>query len=160
MSHFDLSMTATPIIISGVFQGVGIGLIFVPLSTLAFATLAPGHRPEATGLFTLMRSLGASIGISVMEAMLTMNASVEHAGLAAHIQPGDPVVAAALPPMFNLGLASGLEALNGEITRQAAMVAYVDDFRLMMLMTLAVMPLLLFMRTPKFAPGEAAVLVD
>jgi len=160
MSHFDLSMTATPIIVSGIFQGVGIGLIFVPLSTLAFATLAPSHRPEATGLFTLMRSLGASIGISVMEAMLTMNASVEHAGLAAHIQPGDPVVAAALPPMFNLGLASGLEALNGEITRQAAMVAYVDDFRLMMMMTLAVMPLLLFMRTPKFAPNEATAFVD
>ena len=107
-----------------------------------------------------MRSLGASIGISVMEAMLTMNASVVHAGLASHIQPGDPVVAAALPPMFALATASGLEALNGEITRQAAMVAYVDDFRLMMIMTLAVMPLLLFMRTPSFAPDTGTAYVD
>ncbi|MGI9170255.1 MAG: DHA2 family efflux MFS transporter permease subunit [Caulobacteraceae bacterium] len=152
MTRFDLSMTSTPIIVSGIFQGFGIGLIFVPLSTLAYATLAPHHRPEATGVFTLVRSLGASVGISIMEALWTMNASVVHSTLAAHIRPGDPVLRAALPPIFNPATAAGLQSLNGEVTRQAAMVAYVDDFRLMMIVTLAVMPLLLFMRTPKYAP--------
>jgi MFS transporter, DHA2 family, multidrug resistance protein len=154
MTRFDLSMTSEPIIISGIFQGLGIGLIFVPLSTLAYATLAAHHRPEATGVFTLMRSIGASVGISIMEALLTANASVVHSTLAANIQPGNPVVAAGLPQMFNPAAAGGLEALNAEVTRQAAMVAYVDDFKLMMIVTLAVMPLLLFMRTPKYDTTE------
>jgi len=151
MTQFDLSMTSRPIIISGIFQGLGIGLIFVPLSTLAYATLAPHHRPEATGVYTLVRSLGASVGISIMEALWTTNASVVHAGLAAHIRPGDPVVAAGLPAMFNPATASGLSALNAEVTRQAAMVAYVDDFKAMMIITLACLPMLLFMRNPKYA---------
>jgi MFS transporter, DHA2 family, multidrug resistance protein len=160
MTQFDLSMTSGPIIVSGIIQGLGIGLIFVPLSTLAYATLAPHHRPEATGVFTLVRSLGASVGISIMEALWTNNASVVHATLAAHIRPGDPVVSAALPPMFNPATGAGLEALNGEVTRQAAMVAYVDDFKLMMIVTLACMPLLLFMRTPKYATETAHAMVD
>ncbi|MEO8813113.1 MAG: DHA2 family efflux MFS transporter permease subunit [Caulobacteraceae bacterium] len=160
MSHFDLSMTVEPIVVSGIIQGLGVGLLFVPLSTLAFATLSPAQRPEGTGIYTLVRSLGASVGISIMEALWTTNTSVVHSGLAAHIQPGDPVMRAALPPMFNLGSAAGLEALNGEITRQAAMIAYVDDFRLMMIVTLAIMPLLLFMRTPNLSEMSAHVVVD
>ncbi|HEY5071941.1 MAG TPA: DHA2 family efflux MFS transporter permease subunit [Caulobacteraceae bacterium] len=160
MSHFDLSMPMGPIIVSGIVQGFGIGLIFVPLSTLAFATLAPQHRPEATGVYTLVRSLGASVGISVMEALWTMNTSVVHSSLAAHVQPGNPVVSADLPSIFNPATAVGLQALNGQITRQAAMVGYVDDFRLMMLVTLGVMPLLLFMRTPKMAMDLAHAVVD
>ncbi len=160
MTRFDLSMDATPIIVSGVLQGFGIGLIFVPLSTLAFATLAPRDRPDGTGVFTLMRSLGSSVGISVMQALWTSNTQVVHSSLAAHIDPSDPVTRAALPPGFNLSGGAGLEALNGEITRQAAMVAYVDDFRLMMLITLGVMPLLLFMRTPKYAAEATHVVVD
>ena len=160
MTQFDLSMTSWPIVVSGVFQGLGIGLIFVPLTTLAFATLAPHHRPEATSVFTLVRSLGASVGISIMEALWTMNSSVVHSTLAGHIQSGDPVVSAALPPIFNPATGSGLAALNGEVTRQAAMVAYVDDFRLMMIVTLAVMPLLLFMRSPKYATEPAHVVAE
>ncbi|HEY5106446.1 MAG TPA: DHA2 family efflux MFS transporter permease subunit [Caulobacteraceae bacterium] len=160
MSHFDLSMTSRPIIISGILQGFGIGLIFVPLSTLAYATLAPSYRPEATSVYTLVRNLGASIGISIMEALLTANTSVVHSSLAGHIQTGDPALSASLPRMFNPATPLGLEVLNGEITRQAAMVAYVDDFRLMMIATLAIMPLLLIMRTPKIVKGELNVVVD
>jgi DHA2 family multidrug resistance protein len=153
-------MGAMPIMISGVIQGLGIGLIFVPLSTLAFATLAPRHRPEATGVYTLMRSLGSSVGISVMQGLWTSNTQVVHSSLAAHIDPSDPVTRAALPPMMSFTNPSGLEALNGEITRQAAMVAYVDDFRVMMLITLGVMPLLLLMRTPRYASEAPHVAVD
>ena len=160
MTQFDLSMGPMPIMISGVIQGLGIGLIFVPLSTLAFATLAPRHRPEATGVYTLMRSLGSSVGISVMQALWTSNTQVVHSSLVAHIDPSDPVTRAALPPMMNLTNPAGMEALNGEITRQAAMVAYIDDFRLMMLITLGVMPLLLLMRTPRYAAEAPHVAVD
>jgi len=129
----------------------------VPLSTLAFTTLPTGLRAEATAVYTLARSLGSSVGISIMEALWTNNSDVAHADLAAHIAPGDTVVSAALGPNFGAG---GLEGLNDEITRQAAMVAYVDDFKVMMFITLACMPLLLFMRTPKFAPEGAHAFVD
>ncbi|HEY5290444.1 MAG TPA: MFS transporter, partial [Caulobacteraceae bacterium] len=158
MTHFDLGMTATPIIVSGVIQGVGIGLIFVPLSTLAFTTLPSSLRSEATAVYTLARSLGSSVGISIMEALWTKNSAIAHSGLAAHISPGDTVVRAALGA--NLGSVGGLETLNDEITRQAGMIAYLDDFKLMMFITLACMPLLLFMRTPKFAPEAAHAFVD
>ncbi|HZL00382.1 MAG TPA: DHA2 family efflux MFS transporter permease subunit [Caulobacteraceae bacterium] len=160
MTRFDLSMDSRPMIISGIIQGVGIGLIFVPLSTLAFATLAPHHRPEATSVYTLVRSLGASVGISIMEALWTQNTQVVHSTLAGRIVPGDPTVAASLPAMMNPANPAGLAALNGEITRQSAMVAYIDDFKVMLILTLAVMPLLLFMRTPALKPDMPHALVD
>ncbi len=148
MSRFDLSMGRMPFIVSGIIQGLGTGLIFVPLSALAFATLEPRYRPDATGLYNLIRNLGSSVGISLMEALWTSNTQVVHSSLAARLSASDPVARAALPPPFSFTPGAGLEALNGEVTRQAAMVAYVDDFRLMTIITIAVMPLLLFMRTP------------
>jgi DHA2 family multidrug resistance protein len=160
MTHFDLSMTSSPIVVSGIIQGVGIGLIFVPLSTLAFTTLAPHLRSEATGVYTLMRSLGSSVGISIMQALWTTNTSVAHSTLAAHVIPGDTVVSAELGTGLAAGSAGGLEALNDQITRQAAMVAYVDDFKLMLFITLACMPLLLLMRTPTIAPEGVHAIVD
>jgi DHA2 family multidrug resistance protein len=144
MTRFDLSMTATPIIVAGIVQGVGIGLIFVPLSTLAFTTLPPHLRSEATGVYTLMRSLGSSAGISIMQALWTTNAAVSHADLAANVAPGNINLSGLLASGVQ-----GLETLNAEITRQAAMVAYVDDFWVMLLITFACMPLLFLMRTPK-----------
>lgn len=89
-----------------------------------------------------------------MEALWTSNSSIEHAALASHITPGNPVVGAALPQILNPATVFGLQALNGEITSQSAMVAYIDDFRLMMLITIGCMPLLLLMRTPKAAPTD------
>jgi DHA2 family multidrug resistance protein len=154
MSQFDLSMNVTPIVVSGIIQGFGIGLIFIPLSAIAYSTLAPALRPDATGVYNLVRNMGSSVGISLMEALWTSNSAVEHATLASHIQPGNPVVSAGLPQVFNPSTAFGLEALNAEITSQAAMVAYIDDFRLMMLVTIGCMPLLLFMRPPRTAARD------
>jgi len=156
MSHFDLSMDATPVVTSGVIQGLGIGLIFVPLSVLAFATLTPSLRAEGTSMYTLVRNLGSSVGISIMQAIYANRAAVAHADQAANVQTGSPTLGS-LPPAMNPGAPGGLEALNGEVTRQAAMVAYVDVFRLMLIVTLSVMPLLLVMRTPKQASGVEVV---
>jgi DHA2 family multidrug resistance protein len=149
MMNFDLSMTATPLIVSGMIQGFGIGLLFVPLSVLAFATL-PGHlRPEGSSVYTLIRNLGASVGISIMNALIVANTQTMHASMAAKIIPSDATVHAALANMPDPSTPAGAMALNGEITRQATMVAFVDDFRLMFFITLACLPMLLFMRTPK-----------
>jgi DHA2 family multidrug resistance protein len=162
MSHFDLSMTSQPVMISGIVQGLGIGLIFVPLSTLAFATLTPALRAEGSAVYTLIRNLGASVGISIMQALVVANTQTMHASIAAKAIPTDPMVRYAMPPMFDLNTQGGLSALNGEITRQATMVAYIDDFKLMLFITIACMPMLLLMRGPGRSgaaggPAHAAV---
>ncbi|MDE2355343.1 MAG: DHA2 family efflux MFS transporter permease subunit [Alphaproteobacteria bacterium] len=156
MAGFSLDMTAGPIMFSGFLSGLGLGLIFVPLSTLAFATIPPTLRPEGAGMYNLVRNLGSSVGISIMQALWTSNTSVVHSTLAARIVPSNPVISAALPRALSLTSPMGAEALNGEITRQAAMVAYVDDFKVMMIISIAVMPLLVFMRTAKMAERPSA----
>jgi len=154
MMNFDLAMTARPFITSGIIQGLGIGLLFVPLSTLAFATIPPHLRPEGSSVYTLVRNLGSSVGISIMNALVVANTQTMHASLAAKVVTSDPVVRNALPGMFNPATTSGIVALNAEITRQASMVAYVDDFRLMFVITIACMPMLLLMRRPRRVGGE------
>jgi DHA2 family multidrug resistance protein len=142
-------MDAMPFITTGIIQGLGIGLLFVPLSVTAFATLTPALRSEGTAVYTLVRNLGSSVGISMMQALDTQQTSVAHADMAAQVQPGNPV--------FMAGIGSvDLNALNGEITRQAAMVGLIDVFKLMFLLTIAIAPLLLIMRKPKAAAASAA----
>lgn len=155
MMHFDLSMGSRPVIVSGVIQGLGIGLLFVPLSTLAFATIQPWLRPDASAVYTLVRSLGSSVGISIMQALITTNTQKMHASLAAHIDPTSSVLRhGVVPPGGGAASTSGLEALDAVINRQAAMVAYVDDFKLMFIITLVCLPMLLLMRKPRGAGGE------
>ena len=160
MTRFDLSMDGGPIMYSGILQGLGIGLIFVPLSVLAFATLSPVQRAEGAGIYNLIRSLGSSVGISVMQALWTANTQVAHSDFMSHLDPANPMVSASLPPMMNPATVGGAMALNGEITRQSAMVAYLDDFKLMLFITIGVMPLLLLMRTPKVAPDPTHAIAE
>ncbi len=148
MAHFDLQMTSTPIMTSGLIQGFGVGLLFAPLNTLAYATLNPIHRTEGTIVNTMARSLGSSMGISLISATLTSNSAMAHSVLAGHFNCGDPVLGAALPGLMNPCAGGSLAALNGEVTRQAAMIAYDSIFAWMALGTLFLAPLLLLMRPP------------
>jgi DHA2 family multidrug resistance protein len=149
------------VIVSGVVQGVGTGLIFVPLSTIAFATLDPKFRGEAAAVYTLLRSLGSSAGISILEYVFTRNVEVVRSGLAPHLRTDNPNAQAYLPSAMNLHSQAGLAVANAELNRQAAMVAYVDDFHLMLIMSFAILPLYLLMsgkRRPKPAGGGDAAL--
>ncbi len=171
MTHFDLSMDAGPFVVTGIIQGLGIGLLFVPLSVTAFATLTPQLRAEGTAVYTLIRNLGSSAGISLMEALYVRQTAVAHADMASHLGPGNPANTN-LPPGMNpflpggpgsgagSGGGSALDVLNGEITRQAAMVALIDVFWLMFILTLAVAPLLLIMRKPKAQATAGEVVVE
>jgi DHA2 family multidrug resistance protein len=141
-------MTSMPIMTSGVVQGFGVGLLFAPLNTLAYATLNPIHRTEGTIVNTMVRSLGSSLGISMISATLTSDSAMAHSVLAGHFSCGDPVIGAALPAQMNPCGGGSLEALNGEVTRQAAMIAYDTIFAWMALGTLCLAPLLLMMRPP------------
>jgi MFS transporter, DHA2 family, multidrug resistance protein len=158
MTRFSLSMDTWPVIISGIIQGFGLGLVWVPLSTVAFTTLPANLRNEGTAFFNLLRNVGSSIGISVVMFLLTQNIQRLHASLSQNITPynihGNP---AAMAAHVNTTI-PGLLGLNGMISNQAAMIAYIDDFQLMMILTIASIPLLLLLKKARPAAGQHAVL--
>jgi DHA2 family multidrug resistance protein len=145
-------MDSTLVTVSGFIQGLGIGFTFVPLSAVTFATLAPNLRNEGTPVYSLMRNIGSSVGISIVQAMLTENMARAHAELSVDINFANQALQT-LPPGFSPLTPGGLTALDMEVNRQAAMMAYVSDFRVMMWVTLLTMPLLLLIRPAKDAPG-------
>lgn len=154
MTGFSLEMDRRPIIISGLIQGLGFGLIFVPLNTIAFATIDPRWRTDAAGLLTLLRGLGASVGISVVTALLTRNLQISHADLASKVTPFTlPMIDPATAEQVGAVGDSALAALDLEINRQALMIAYIDDFQLMLMICLALMPLVLFLKRPAAMAG-------
>jgi DHA2 family multidrug resistance protein len=157
MTAFSLQMGSGPVIVSGLLQGFGLGCTFVPLNIMALSTLPRHILTQGTAIRSLMRNLGGSIGISVLVAALAENTQIVHSRLVEGLRPDNPLMQGPfLAAPFSLSTAHGLAALNAEATRQAAMVAYIDDFKLMMLVTLLAVPLLLFMReTPGRAPPPA-----
>jgi DHA2 family multidrug resistance protein len=158
MTGFSLQMGMGPIIVSGVIQGFGLGFVFTPLSTVTFATLPRQILTQGTAIFSLMRNVGGSIGISIVVALLAENTQTVHSRLVEGLRPDNPLLHApyfAAP--YSLSTTSGIAALNAEVTRQAQMVAYLDDFKLMMIVILFAAPLLLLLQKPRpRAPAPAA----
>jgi DHA2 family multidrug resistance protein len=156
MARFDLTMTDHPIIIAGFFQGIGTGLLFAPLNTLAYATLSPVHRVEGTIVATMMRSLGSSLGISLMQAALINRSAVAHANIASRVDASDPVVQS-LPAAVNPATPGGMAMLNAEATRQGTMAAYDAVFAWMALGTVFLILLIIFLKpAPPLPPmGQA-----
>lgn len=146
---FDLQMGARPVVTSGLVQGFGIGLVFIPLNLLAFATLAPALRTEAAAIYSLMRSIGGAIAISATTALLATNAQTSHGDLGANLSTVTmPFVEAGLAERMGLPSESILQFLDLEVNRQALMIAYLDDYWVMMWAALLVVPLVLLLRRP------------
>jgi DHA2 family multidrug resistance protein len=156
MTGYSLYMGSFPILFAGFAQGFALGLTFVPLNILALSDLPRHLLTQGTALRSLMRMLGGSVGISILEAQLAQNTQIVHSRLIEGLRPDNPLVQGhLLPPNFSLTAPSGVAALNAEVTRQAAMVGYIDDFELMMLVILFALPLLLMMRNAKRKRAEA-----
>jgi DHA2 family multidrug resistance protein len=161
MSGFTPDVSQWTLIRTGVLQGAGLGFMFVPLSTITFATLAPEYRTQGTALYSLFRNIGASIGISVVVFMLTRNTQIMHAALAEHVTPFNEALRhPGVAQIWNLGTAAGRAALNAEVTRQATIIAYADDFTLMMVISLAALPLVLLLRGAKTYGGAAEAVLE
>ena len=157
MSCFSLQMGMAPVIISGLLQGFGLGCTQVPLNILALSTLPRHILTQGTAIRSLMRNLGGSIGISVLVANLSEKTQTVHSRLVEGLRPDNPLAQAPfLAAPFSLSTPGGLAALNAEVTRQAAMVAYIDDFQLMMLIALATLPVLLLLREGRRRPLTVA----
>ena len=152
MAGFTTEVPMQALVESGVIQGVGLGLVFVPLSTMTFATLDPGRRTEATALFSLMRNLGSAIGISVVMTRLAQDTQAYHAMLGRHVTPDNPLLrSSAHLALWSLVDTAGLRSVNLEVTRQASTLAYLGDFRFMALVTIIAVPLVALLRPPKRA---------
>ena len=150
MAGFSLEMDFWPVVTTGFVQGLGMGLVFMPLNALAFATLDGRYRTDGSSMLNLFRSIGQSAGISMVTVLLARNIQVSHADLSQH-------VTAASAPMVDLGALGRLNSLTASafamadamINQQAAMIAYLDDFYLMSWISLAATPLVLLLRKPK-----------
>jgi DHA2 family multidrug resistance protein len=133
--------------------------MFVPLSTITFATLPGAFRTQGTALYSLMRNIGSSIGISLVIFLLTRNTQLVHAELAGLVTPfNDPLAAVAPARIWDMTTLVGKAALDAEVTKQATIVAYANDFKLMMLVALVALPLIFLLRKAQVKPGEHAVL--
>ncbi len=160
MTHFNLDISGWDIVRTGIVQGLGLGFLFVPLSTVTFSTLAPWLRNEGTALYSLIRNIGMSIGVSVVITMLARWTQSGHAALVQYINPFSlPLRAAVDAGALDAQSLQGLALIDAEVTRQAATLAYLQDFRLMMWVTLAAMPLIVLLKPRKAATGGAAVAV-
>ncbi|MTJ82485.1 MAG: DHA2 family efflux MFS transporter permease subunit [Telmatospirillum sp.] len=150
MSQFALSMDMAPVIRSSFLQGLGIGFSFIPSSTIAFSMLAPALRTEGAAIFNLIRTLGGSVGISLTQTHLVRNTQAFHSLLAEHVRLDNPLAHPPfLLPPFDLSTTTGVARIDAEVTRQASMLAYVADFRTLMLAALASLALLMLMRSPR-----------
>ncbi len=147
MCHWSLQVDYVHVALSGFVQGLGMGMVFIPLNASAFATLPPRLRTDGSSLINLFRSIGASVGISMVTALLTRNIQQSHSDLGQKVTGSiTGMIDATATDRFQTAGEAALRMLDMEVNRQAAMIAYVNDFYLMMWLTFAAVPLVLFMR--------------
>ena len=150
MAHFNLQVDFWSIASPGMVSGVGTGLFFVPLTAVAFASIASAKYDEASGVYALMRGIGGSAGIAIVSSLFVRQAHIHFAELTAHITPYNQEI---LPYLAERGLTplspEAGPAITYEIARQAQMLAFNDVFWFIGIVTLAITPVLFFMTRPK-----------
>jgi DHA2 family multidrug resistance protein len=150
MTTWTPDVSEWSVIVAGFIQGLSIGFVFVPLSAVTFATLPSELRTQATGVYSLVRNIGSAIGISVTGALLQSNTQINHSLIANNVTAFNRSLwnSAALR-FWNPGHPHGAAVLNEEITRQAATIAYIDDFKLMLILAICSIPLVLLIQPEK-----------
>jgi len=166
MTGFSLDTTQTTIVVTSIVQGVGLGLLFVPITSVAFTTL-PGHlRTGGTAILTLVRNIGSSIGISMVIAQLTSGTTYMHARLTENVTPFNNALQ--MPDVsgtLNLQSDTGRALLDMIVTQQANLIAYLNDYKLLMYLTLIMIPLVWIIGTSRNqaaagAHDEEPVVID
>jgi DHA2 family multidrug resistance protein len=133
-------------------QGVGMGLVFVPMNLVAFATLSPHLRTAGAGLTNLMRNIGSAIGVSLTSSILASSIQTIHAQLSSHASPFNRALGVNGPSMqMNPQIPFGLANLNSLIEYRAQVQAYANDFLFMFLISLPVFAVIWLMKRPSFA---------
>ncbi len=159
MTGWTPDVSQFEIVTNAIFQGVGIGLVFTPITVVTFATIPEELRTDATSFFNLVRNVGGAIGISVTSLLLVRNTQIVHEQLATHVNPFNRMLqSGGAFKSWNVASPATATALNAEITRQAAIIGYVDNFKLMMFLCVPAVLLLLLMRKQQAAPGAPETL--
>lgn len=148
-TQYSLVMSIGWVILPMVLQGLGLGMIFIPLSTLAFSTLPPRHAAEAAGMFSLLRTIGSGIGVSVVVTVLTRHAQYAWHHLGAQLSPFNPAVE---PYLNQLGMTlqspQAPAILAKELGRQAQMIGFLDAYIFVTVAFAAMTPLVFIMKNP------------
>ncbi len=148
MTEWTPDVSEWTVICVGFVQGISVGFLTIPINIISFATLPSVLRTEATSIYSLMRNLGSAIGISITGALLQTNTQVNHEMIAGAVSPFNRALqAGAASRLWDLGSMRGMALLDQEVTRQARIIAYIDDFKLMLVLAVIVLPLLLAVRT-------------
>lgn len=154
MAQFDRNVTTELLVTTGLLQGFGMGFTFVPMSTMAFSTLPPRYRPDASGFYSLARNIGSSVGISVLMGALAVYYRQNREALVPHITPFSlRLKDMGEFPIPDLDAPEGLAMLDGLVQQESLMLGYLDDFRLMMVITLLAVPLVFLLRPVRHAPA-------
>src|ERR1700682_6072421 len=166
MTTFNLQIDFRTTAIARMLQAVGMAFLFVPINTAAYAFLPREKNNAASGLMNLVRNIGGSVGISIVTTMLDRRQQYHLNRMSSHLSAGSPQVQSMLQ-----GTSRALEArgfspsdamhrayalLQGNFFRQATMLAYIDNFWLLGVAILAMVPLVFLMKRPKTG-GEIAV---
>jgi DHA2 family multidrug resistance protein len=154
MTGWTPDVSQHELIVAIILQGAGVGLVFTPLQMLAFATLDPALRTEGASLFSLFRNIGAAVGVSVVITMLARNAQVLHEQIGADVTPFNRALRAL--GMLDPAHAHGAAMMDRMVSQQAQIIAYIDDYKLMIFTTLPTLLLLLVMRRPRYAQARPA----
>jgi MFS transporter, DHA2 family, multidrug resistance protein len=161
MTGWTPDVSQATIIGVGVVQGAGLGFLFVPLSAATLSTLPLQARTEGAGIYNLSRNIGSSVGISIVNSLITRNTQANHAAIVPNVSAVNrgfehPAIAHAWDPLT----AAGRAALDAVITQQAQIIAYIDDYKFLMIATLAVLPLLIVFRKPAGAAPAEPIVVE
>ena len=160
MTGWTPDVSEGEIIVVGLIQGAGLGFLFPPLSAVALATLPPERRTEGAGIYNLSRNIGSSVGISIVNALLTSNTQANHADIATHVTAVNPVFQSPAASHLSPVTGAGRAALDTLITQQAQIIAYVDDYKLLMIATLVVVPLLIIFKKPAGGSTDHHVVIE
>ena len=155
MTQWGLMIDWTYVAYTGLIQGFGMGFVFIPMNQMAFATLTLQHRTDGSSLLYLVRSIGSSVGISIMSTMFARSLQTSHADLASHVTSSSMnVIDPATADKYQMVGEAALRMVDLEVNRQAAMIAYLNDFQLMIWLLIAFMPLIFFLKPGNNRPGE------
>jgi DHA2 family multidrug resistance protein len=155
MTLFDINVQESQLMYTGFVQGIGMGCTFVPLSTIAFSTIDPRKRADAVGFYSLGRNVGSSIGVSILMGALAVFVRQNRSWLTNEINPYNHVLGGGvLPAQMDLSNKAGLEMFNFIVQREAMMLGYLNDFRLMLVFSLIAIPLVYVMRDGRPRSGR------
>ena len=154
MTLFNLDVDPWSIAWNGILQGIGTGLMWVPLTVVAFATLPPRMLPEASSLFHLLRNFGSSFFISVSVFAVVRTTKIRYAELSEYVTPySEGVRLPVVSGVWSFDTVPGLVRFGAEVDRQAMMVGYSNSFALYAALSFVTLPLLLFVRIKRTRIG-------